>query len=132
MSSENVLKKVVALLEEAREKHGVSKDKLDCDGKVTYANGNDGTDFDWHCNGRLCEFGYGLNGRSVWSFKLLIDKSGVATVYCYPNGEMDPVDVIKRKIATKADMNNLHEYMYDHADRYMLFDETLDKLGINL
>ncbi len=26
------------------------------DGKITYANGNDSTSFDWSCNDRLCEF----------------------------------------------------------------------------
>ena len=132
MSSKEVLKEIVALLEEARIKHGVSKDKLDCDGKVTYANGNDGTSFDWHCNNRLCEFGYGLKDKSVWSFKLCINKNGNASVYCYPNGEISSVEVIERKITDEESMNRLYNYMNDKADRKELYDVTLDELGIRL
>ena len=34
----------------------ITNELLDNDGKIYYMNGNDGTDFDWDWNDRLCEF----------------------------------------------------------------------------
>lgn len=130
MKSKEIIKEIIKFLEEAREKYGVSKDKLDCDGNVTYANGNDGTDFDWAFNDRLCEFGYGIKDGSVWAFKLFIDSSGEARIYCYPNGEMNPVECIKKQITDENGMKRLYRYMMDHADKKDLYDKTLNELGI--
>jgi len=130
MKSKETIKEIIKFLEEAREKYGVSKDKLDCSGNVTYANGNDGTNFDWYCNGRLCEFGYGLKDKPVWAFKLCIDCNGLAEIYCYPNGEISSVERIKKQITDEKGMKRLYRYMMDHADRKNLFDKTLNELGI--
>ena len=122
--------KIINLLEEARKKHNVSKAELEYNGKVIYANGNDGTDFDWECNGRLCEFGYGTKDGDVWAFKLLLDENGEARVYCYPHGEGCPIDTITKKIMTEDEVYELYLLMLEKADNKELWDKTLDELGL--
>lgn len=125
-----MIQKIIDLLEEARKKHNVPKSELEENGKVIYANGNDSTPFDWECNGRLCEFGYGTKDGSVWAFKLLLDANGEAEVYCYPNGENQPVDTISKKIMTEDEVYNLYQLMMEKADNKGLWDKTLDELGL--
>ena len=123
------LKKVVDFLEEAREKHNVAKENLEKGGQVIYANGKDSTQFDWDCNDRLCEFGYGVKDGSVWAFKLHLYKDGNAEVYCYPNGELKPVDSLKRNIMTPYEVGLLKEHMLKVADNRGMWDKTLEELG---
>ena len=130
MSSREIIREIVNMLEEARIKYNVPKDKLDGDGKVLYANGNDGTDFDWHVNDKLCEFGYGMKNSSLWAFKLCINRNGKADVYCYPNGEMRSIERIEKQITDKENMKKLYKYMMNRADRKGLYDMTLEDLGI--
>ena len=124
-----VIKKIIEFLEEAREKHNVPKEKLEKCGKVIYANGNDGTEFDWDVNERLCEFGYGTEKGDCWAFKLLIDTSGDAAIYCYPNGEMKPVETLKKKLADERSMKALYSLMLE-KEREVGFNKTLEELGL--
>lgn len=130
MSSKEIIREIVNMLEEARIKYNVTKEKLDADGKVVYANGNDGTSFDWHVNWNLCEFGYGMKNSYLWAFKLCIGKNGKARVFCYPNGEMRSVECIEKQITDEKSMKKLYRYMMDHADNKGLYDATLEDLGI--
>ena len=49
-----MLKPIVDTINEIRNEYPIIGNELD--GKIYYMNGNDGTDFDWNCNGRTCEF----------------------------------------------------------------------------
>ena len=124
------LEKIVALLEEARVKHGTKKETLEKNGEVIYANGNDGTVFDWEVNSRLGEFGYGVKDGSVWAFKCHIEQHGTAEVFCYPNGEPRPVEVIERELASPEEMRALYNLMIESADNRRLFNKTLNELGL--
>jgi len=127
----NQLQKVIDFLEYQRERFDIPKEKLEKNGQIIYANGNDGTDFDWEANNRLCEFGYGVEDGSVWAFKLLVNKDGSAEVYCYPNGEMSPIDTVKDdRFMSKLEVEELKDFMYDVADASMNWDMTLEELGI--
>lgn len=127
----NQLQKVIDFLEYQRERFDIPKEKLEKNGQIIYANGNDGTDFDWEVNNRLCEFGYGVKDGSVWAFKLLVNKSGSAEIYCYPNGEGSPVDVVKDETFMSAlEVETFKDFMYEIADARMNWDMTLEELGI--
>jgi len=90
---------------------------LERGGDIEYANGNDGTDFDWGVNEHLCEFGCGYDDGRVWAFKVLIDTEGEAVCYCYPNGEPKPVEIIKKQLLTSSEMKAFYEYMLNTYDR---------------
>lgn len=120
-----VIQRIIELLEELRNKYGICKEDLEKNGSIIYANGNDGTAFDWKVNDRLCEFGYGVKDGSVWAFKLMADRWGDAEVYCYPHGEMRPVETITRTIATEREAEKLKNIMMEHADNKRLYNCTL-------
>ena len=120
------VKKVVDFLMEARAKYPDTK--VDCDGEITYANGNDGTDFDWSCNDRLCEFGWGFEEGSVWAFKCLVDRSGETSIYCYPHGEQQPVEKLEKEILTEEETEKLYRIMMRSCDNKGIFDATLDRI----
>lgn len=124
------IKAIVDFLEEARNKYNIPKENLEKNGAITYANGNDGTDFDWVMNDRLCEFGYGVKDGSVWAFKLNLYKSGEAEIYCYPNGEMSSVETLKKQLMGMAEVKQLKSLMMRNADNKGMFDRTLDELGL--
>ena len=123
-----LLQKVCDFLEEARVKHNISKADLEKNGSVIYANGNDGTDFDWEANGRLCEFGYGVKDGSVWAFKLLLDNGGMGNIYCYPHGEQSPIDTLTKQIMTSDEALELKNLMQENADCNRLWDCTLEEI----
>ncbi len=123
-----LLQKVCDFLEEARVKHNISKENLEKNGSVIYANGNDGTDFDWAINNRLCEFGYGVKDGSVWAFKLHIYKDGQGDMYCYPNGESVPIDTITKQIMTDIEAAELKDLMQKNADDKGVWDRTLEEI----
>ena len=124
------IESIIQLLEDVRVSYGIGKEALEKNGAVYYMNGNDGTSFDWEMNDRLCEFGYFLKDDGVWAFKLLLDRGGDATVYCYPNGEMSSVAKITHNISDPEEMEELRELMIDAADDKGLYDRTLDELGL--
>lgn len=119
---------IIAFLEEAREKYSIPKSELEKNGAIIYANGNDGTDFDWEANGRLCEFGYGTKDGSVWAFKCYVYNDGNADIYCYPHGEMRPVETLKRKLMTANAAEDLYKLMLSMADYREKYDCTLDEI----
>lgn len=121
------VKKVVDFLMEALNKYPDAK--VDCNGEITYGNGNDGTDFDWGCNNRLCEFGWGTEDGSVWAFKCLVNNDGEATIYCYPHGEMQPVETLKKDILTEAETERLYHIMMQSCDNKSIYDSTLDRIA---
>ena len=127
---DKLIKKVVDFLEEARIKYDIPLEELEKGGQITYANGNDGTDFDWEANDRLCEFGYGVKSGDVWAFKLLLDRWGYAEIYCYPHGEAQSVEKLEKQLMTEEEAEDLKYLMKRHADNKGRYDCTLEELGV--
>lgn len=115
-----LVQRIVDFLNEAHEKY-----PCETDGYIVYANGNDGTDFDWGCNERLCEFGYSIPDGSCWAFKCCVSKYGEAVIYCYPNGESHPVDKLKKQLFTEREMNELYRIMYNSTDAKRVWDACI-------
>lgn len=131
MIKKNQLQKVINFLEDARNRFNIPKENLEKNGQIIYANGNDGTDFDFEVNNRLCEFGYGVADGSVWAFKMMLNRDGSAEIYCYPNGESSPIDTIKAdKLMSREEVEEFKDFMYDVSDAHMNWDMTLEELGI--
>ena len=69
------MSEVQRLLEGVREKYFAGKATMP---GIYYCNGNDGTDFDWRCNNRVCEF---------YILKADEDGSGLAKLLCWSGGD---------------------------------------------
>ena len=80
---------IVAIINDDVEKYTNYKQRESFDNGLIYANGNDGTEFDWEKNNRLCEFVYWHKNGSC-AMRCLVEKSGDVEVYIYPDGEVSP------------------------------------------
>lgn len=123
------VEKVIDFINKCRKEFPDVKDSdLEKDGAIFYMNGNDGTDFDWEVNNRLCEFGIGVADGSVFAFKCHVHKDGSAECYCYPHGEMQPVKTIEKDLFDKNEVNDLYRTMMKVADNKKLWDKTIEEL----
>ena len=129
MKYPNEVQKVVDFITEVRNEFpDVTDDMLEKGGKIGYYNGNDGTDFDWSCNERLCEFGIGTADGDVYAFKCYVHKDGKADVYCYPHGEMRPIKEVEKDILTKSEVRNLYYTMLENADGKEKYNAYLEDI----
>ena len=97
------------------------------DGKIYYMNANDGTDFDWEMNDRLCEFMM-FHESEMGYIKMGLHSDDEAIFYVYPNGEFQPVRKVVRDFP-KGSAYELANAMYGLCDCENLWDvdiETLD------
>ena len=125
-----MLEKVINFITEVRNQFPDVKDTdLEDNGEIFYMNGNDGTDFDWEVNDRLCEFGIGVADGSVYAFKCLVNRDGSAEVYCYPHGESSPVKTVKNlNLLSDDEARDLYKIMLRVADDKELWDKKLKEL----
>lgn len=80
---------IVTLINGDVDKYTDYKQRENFEIDLIYANGNDGTEFDWENNNRLCEFVYWHKNGSC-AMRCLVGKSGDVEVYIYPDGEVSP------------------------------------------
>lgn len=80
---------IVAIINDDVEKYTSYKQRENFENDLIYANGNDGTEFDWENNNRLCEFVYWHKNGSC-AMRCLVERSGDVEVYLYPEGEIEP------------------------------------------
>ncbi len=74
--------KIKEFIDSIIEEHNIDRSHLDAHGAVYYMNGNDGTDFDYGCNGRACEF-YVFWKSEAGAIKVFVQK-GIMVAYLYP------------------------------------------------
>lgn len=117
-----MLNQIVDIIDEIREEYPIIGNELD--GKIYYMNGNDGTDFDWTCNGRTCEFMM-FNEKEMGYIKLTVDDESNVYVYVYQDGGMLPT----KELTRHYDNNPLElaNYLYRVFDMNGLWDETIEE-----
>lgn len=84
---------------------------------VIYANGNDGTDFDWYVNGRTCEFMCYYEEEPYWGYlKVWLDKTGTIEGRVYTHDdihhgkELSPRRVCEPRLAKRIAMCLMRRY----------------------
>ena len=113
----------------------ITDDMLDEEGKIYYMNGNDGTDFDWGCNDRLCEFYVFFredgdkNGNGF--IKVFVNKNDTMTAYVYADGGMHPTDKPVPVQLDDGDAARLAAQMLFIADNRDIFDRPIDELDFD-
>ncbi len=117
-----MLNQIVDIINEVREEYPIIGNELD--GKIYYMNGNDGTDFDWKCNGRVCEFMV-FHENEMGYIKLMVYDDNEVTVYVYADGGMHPTHELKKYY----DKNPLElaNFLYRVFDMNGLWDESIEE-----
>ena len=111
----------------AREMYpNITNDMLDSNGAIYYMNGNDGTDFDWNVNDRLCEF-YVFHENEMGFIKGCVNRDNIIEMMIYEDGGCCST------YEFKEEMENLSAYdfakiMYCIADWNELWDKRIDEL----
>ena len=124
-----MIQKIVDWMKQELDKRNIKENSLyNNEFKVYYYNGNDGTDFDWTCNGRLCEF-FVFSYTEYGLLKLFITKEGVMEMYIYDLKEPNKYEIVTKNISASS-AYKLKLLMKKKADNLGLYDKTLQELGI--
>ena len=117
-----MLNQIVNIINEVREEYPIIGNELD--GKIYYMNGNDGTDFDWNCNERVCEFMV-FHENEMGYIKLMVYNDNLITIYVYADGGMHPTKELERYY----DKNPLElaNFLYRTFDKNNLWDVPIEE-----
>ena len=128
---EKIMAKVISFFNEVRKCYKeITDDKLDSNGAIYYMNSNDGTNFDWECNDRMCEF-YIFHKNGVGFIKLLVNKDETMVAYVFPDGELQPAEICKKKLCN-GEASFLKKIFLYEADYKNIYDEHIDKINYRI
>lgn len=116
-----MLNQIVNIINEVREEYPIIGNELD--GKIYYMNGNDGTDFDWNCNERVCEFMV-FHENEMGYIKLMVFNDNLIRIYVYADGGMYPTKELERHYY-KSPLE-LANFLYRTFDMNDLYDESIE------
>lgn len=104
----------------------ITNDMLYNNGAIYYMDGNDGTEFDWNMNNRLCEF-LVFHKNEMGFIKAFVNMDNSINMYIYEDGGMKPTyEFIEEMEGLKAgSFANLMNYIADEED---LWDNPIDDL----
>ena len=122
-----VLEEIQELLKEAAEECGMAEKGL-TNTDMYYMNGNDGTEFDWHCNYRVCEFAlqYPEELTDMLAARLMVGRDGNATLYMYEPDAVSPFKELEYEDKfDEDDIKMLAEYLEDTRDNKKIWDKKI-------
>lgn len=127
-TARQVINEVIRYFDDIRKEYpDITNDMLDTNGAIHYMNGNDGTDFDWDVNDRLCEF-YVFHKNEYGFIKVLVSKNGEMSAYVYlDNGFASAIEVEPRYLYAD-DVEDLCKVLYRNADCKSIWDEPIDNI----
>ena len=117
-----MLKQIVNIINEIRQEYPIIGNELD--GKIYYMNGNDGTDFDWNCNERVCEFMV-FHENEMGYIKLMVYNDNEINVYVYADGGMHPTHELKKRYI--GDTLELANFLYRTFDMNDVYDAPIEE-----
>lgn len=109
------------------ENSNITDEMLYDNGKIFYMNGNDGTDFDYHMNGRLCEF-FIFYKNEMGFIKVFVEADGEINGYIYFDEGQAPGQKLKSLSIDKEDVLYLKELLEHNADQQSLWDVGIDEI----
>jgi len=102
----------------------IKRTNLEQGGVIFYMNGNDGTDFDWQANRRLCEFQVFYN--NAWGcIKLLVYDTGLMEGYVWLDEGKAPVIHLPIKRISESTSRKMYRVMIARADSRMIYDAPI-------
>ncbi len=102
----------------------IKRTELEQRGVIFYMNGNDGTDFDWEWNNRLCEFQ--VFYKNAWGcIKLLVYDTGIMQGYVWLDEGKAPVIHMPDKHISEMMAKKMYQVFRAKADMRMIFDAPI-------
>lgn len=108
----------------------VTNKQLYEDGAIYYMNGNDGTDFDYCLNGRICEF-YMFYESENGFIKVTVCNDNIVRGYIYNDNEMFPREKFEfdmKEHAIEFEVEDFAKLMYTIADQENKWDEEINDM----
>ncbi len=104
----------------------ITNDMLYNNGAIYYMNGNDGTEFDWNMNNRLCEF-LVFHKNEMGFIKAFVNMDNSIDMYIFEDGGMKPTYKFTEEMEglKSSSFANLMNYIADDED---LWDRPIDEL----
>lgn len=104
----------------------ITNDMLYNNGAIYYMNGNDGTEFDWNMNNRLCEF-LVFHKNEMGFIKAFVNADNSIEMFIYEDGGMKPTYKFTEEMEglKSSSFANLMNYIADDED---LWDRPIDEL----
>lgn len=127
-----ILAEIKTYISEARKQYPEITDDILCDdGSIYYMNGNDGTDFDWFCNNRCCEFYLFYKETEYGFIKVFVNANGTMNGYAYlDKGYGDAIELPEYYLG-KEEALYLASLLKLEADDKGIWDSTIDKINFD-
>ena len=122
-----VLEEIQEILKKDAEECGMAEKGL-TNTDMYYMNGNDGTEFDWRCNDRVCEFAlqYPEELTDMLAARLMVWRDGNATLYMYEPDAVSPFqEIYYNDTFDENDIKMLAEYLEDTRDKKRIWDKKI-------
>lgn len=112
----------------------VKNSDLEGDGAVFYMNGRDGTEFDWHVNGKLPPFMVFYNDKeNMGAVKLMLYKDGTVVLCLYDdNGKTLLKEVHDHIESDESDLFELAVILRNQADDKRIWGADIEKINTDL
>lgn len=126
-TQKQLLEQVLDYARSARQKYmpSVSDEDLCDNGAIYYMNGNDGTDFDWNCNGRVCEIMQFYKITELGLLKVYPHSDGYIYGYIYGDeGRGEAIELEPEFIGIK-EAEKIKDYLEARFDDNELWDEII-------
>jgi len=132
--SKKILAEVIEYLnnEASRLAPEVKAEELCDNGAIYYMNGNDGTDFDWACNDRLCEFYKFYKSTEYGFIKVFVEKSGYMRGYLYKDEGKGNAIFLEEKYLGKEKAKQLRYFIQKRTDDINRWDEPICDSNYNI
>ena len=130
----NLINKVKEHINEVRKKYpSITNDILFYDGDIFYMNGNDGTEFDWFANNRMCEFMVFYKETTYGFIKCNIFDNGTIRTYIYMNQGFDNNPEVQEahNFFSEDEALYLASLLFHQADECGLFDEAINLIDFS-
>lgn len=103
------------------------KDEELCDyGAFYYMNGNDGTDFDWNCNGRVCEIMQFYKTTELGLLKVYPHADGYIYGYIYGDEGRGEAIVIEPEYIGEKKAKQIKDYLEARFDDNEIWDSIIN------
>lgn len=128
-----ILEKITDVINDQIKEIPVKKEELEENGKIYYMNGNDGTDFDYFVNDRLCEFMCFYDENKEGAIKVNLLKQGIAEIFLYKDKGAALLKTVTADLGvSEDDVFKLAVIMKKTADDTGTWDRAIDEINTDL